>query len=438
MSAATAALIEGYAPDAVVLWRGTQGITGGIARGITQSRLLAAAARLAARLPPSTSHVLSLSRDRGDFLLVFLAGLIAGRPCLMPPSGHAAAVATLLAAHPGALVFGEDGEGLTPAERAFDCGEWAGAVPQVPLAQLAAIAFTSGSTGAPQPQAKNWAALIATARSASQRFGHHIAIAATVPPQHMYGLETTVMMALVAGCAIESGLPFFPHDVAAALSHLPAPRLFVTTPVHLRALVAAAVPLPPLAMVLSATAPLPQALAQEAERVLAAPVYEIYGCTEAGSLATRRTTREPLWRLYPGLALEERDGAHWLVSDYLDPVRLSDAVQLEDGHRFRLLGRGSDLVKVAGKRLDLNALREALLALPGVSDAAVLMPEGDEVTARPAALVVGDAGEADLLAGLAQQFDPVLLPRPLKKVPALPRNAVGKLPRAALLELLRG
>lgn len=427
-------LIAAYRPESVALWRGGE--------GITQSRLLATAAALAARLPADSRPVLSLSRDRGEFLLVFLAALLSNRPCLMPPSGHAAAVETLCGAYPGTQVFGDDGEGLTRAERCFDCGEWRGAVPEIADAQLAAIAFTSGSTGTPQPQAKSWAALCATATSATARFGHHAAIAATVPPQHMYGMETTVMMALVAGCAIESGLPFFPQDIATALSRLPAPRLLVTTPVHLRALVAAATPLPPLAMVLSATAPLPESLAQAAERQLAAPLYEIYGCTEAGSLASRRTTRESLWQLYPGLRLEERAGAHWLLSSYLDPVRLSDTLRSESATRFRLLGRSSDLVKVAGKRLNLNALREALLALPGVADAAVLMPEEvdgcEGVTARPAALVVAPGcDEQTLLAALAQRFDPVLLPRPLKKVAVLPRNAVGKLPRSALLELLR-
>lgn len=429
MDANTAPLIAHYAPDAVVLWRGGQ--------GVTQSRLLATAAALAQRLPHSSSHLLPLVRDRGDFLLLFVAGLMADKPCLLPPSGHEAALAALRAAHPNALVFGEQGEGLSAAERAFNCGEWTGAAPEIPLTQLAAIAFTSGSTGAPQPQAKTWAALIATARSSSDRFGERIAIAATVPPQHMYGLETTVMMALVAGCAIDSALPFFAPDVAAALTRLPTPRLLVTTPLHLRSLAAAA-PWPLLKLVLSATAPLPLPLARAAEQALGAPVYEIYGCTEAGSLATRRTTREPLWRLYPGLRLEARDESHWLMSSYLEPVQLSDRLQVEADGRFRLLGRGSDLVKVAGKRLDLNQLREALLALPGVRDAAVLMPD-DAVATRPAALVVApDTSEQTLLAALAKQFDPVFLPRPLKRVQALPRTGVGKVSRAALLELLRG
>jgi acyl-coenzyme A synthetase/AMP-(fatty) acid ligase len=56
-----------------------------------------------------------------------------------------------------------------------------------------------------------------------------------------------------------------------------------------------------------------------------------------------------------------------------------------------------------------------------------------------AALVVApELEEAAVLAALREVVDPVYLPRPLKRVAALPRNATGKLPRAALLEALRG
>jgi len=41
-----------------------------------------------------------------------------------------------------------------------------------------------------------------------------------------------------------------------------------------------------------------------------------------------------------------------------------------------------------------------------------------------------------LLAGLRERLDPIFLPRPLIFVDALPRTAVGKLPRAACEELL--
>jgi acyl-coenzyme A synthetase/AMP-(fatty) acid ligase len=56
---------------------------------------------------------------------------------------------------------------------------------------------------------------------------------------------------------------------------------------------------------------------------------------------------------------------------------------------------------------------------------------------RIAALVVApQLDEHAILSALREAIDPLFLPRPLKRVAALPRNETGKLPRAALLELL--
>jgi acyl-coenzyme A synthetase/AMP-(fatty) acid ligase len=58
--------------------------------------------------------------------------------------------------------------------------------------------------------------------------------------------------------------------------------------------------------------------------------------------------------------------------------------------------------------------------------------------ARVAALVVAPMlDEPTILDALRAGVDPAFLPRPLRKVAALPRNETGKLPRAQLLALLR-
>jgi acyl-coenzyme A synthetase/AMP-(fatty) acid ligase len=45
--------------------------------------------------------------------------------------------------------------------------------------------------------------------------------------------------------------------------------------------------------------------------------------------------------------------------------------------------------------------------------------------------------DAEVLAGLAGEIDPVFLPRPLVLVSRLPRNEVGKLPRDQLMLALK-
>ena len=79
-------------------------------------------------------------------------------------------------------------------------------------------------------------------------------------------------------------------------------RGLVTTPVHLRVLLAEASELPAADFLLCATAPLSPQLAIEAEARFAAPLHEIYGCTEAGQIATRRPTQTQEWRTLPGVS----------------------------------------------------------------------------------------------------------------------------------------
>ena len=67
-----------------------------------------------------------------------------------------------------------------------------------------------------------------------------------------------------------------------------------------------------------------------------------------------------------------------------------------------------------------------------------LEPDPANGVRRLAALVVAPTlDEARILAILREGIDPVFLPRPLRRVAALPRNATGKLPRGALLAALR-
>jgi len=98
----------------------------------------------------------------------------------------------------------------------------------------------------------------------------------------------------------------FAADVRSTLAQVPRRRLLVTTPVHMRACIGSALRFPELERVLSATAPLSMRMAREAEDLFRAPIEEIYGCAEAGSVAMRRTTATGLWRLLDGLSLSRR------------------------------------------------------------------------------------------------------------------------------------
>jgi acyl-coenzyme A synthetase/AMP-(fatty) acid ligase len=252
----------------------------------------------------------------------------------------------------------------------------------------------------------------------------------------MYGLETTIMLPLVAGLALEASRPFFASDIAATLALVPPPRLLVTTPAHLRVAVDAGIDWPELALVLSATAPLSRRLAAAAEETFAAPVMEIYGFTEAGSIASRRTVDDDVWTLYDGIAIKN---GSVLAAHLGEPVPMADHVELHGGNRIALLGRHQDMVNIAGKRTSLAYLNTVLNDVEGVADGAFVIDEASgERSPRLMALVAAPGvNRATIMAALARRIDPLFLPRPLVLVDRLPRNETGKLPREDVATLVR-
>jgi acyl-coenzyme A synthetase/AMP-(fatty) acid ligase len=413
------------------------------ARRITILEFVADVAALAARLP-DRRHVVNLCVDRYRFTVAFGAALARGQVSLLPSHRTPEFLTGLARVHPDLYCLADETVEWCPLETipypsnlAPDAGD--PSVPAFPPERVAAIAFTSGTTGAPTPHVKLWGALAHGARAEAQALGIDrlagATLVGTVPPQHMYGLESTVLLVLQHRFAMHGGRPFYARDVREALARVPAPRVLITTPVHLRALDLDDIELPPLAGVVSATAPLGPEAAQRAERRYRAPVLEIYGFTEAGMVASRRTVEGETWRLLPGVALRRDGEAWWAERGHVPmPARFSDLIDVVDRERFVLRGRASDVVNVAGKRASLAGLNAQLLAIPGVVDGAFVVPENDATGVKrlTAFVVAPGLSSRQLLQELRRRVDPAFVPRPLRLVTRLPRNATGKLTAADL------
>jgi acyl-coenzyme A synthetase/AMP-(fatty) acid ligase len=424
-------------PAAIVAWRR--------GRPLSASVFRAQAQRLAQRLPDA-GHVVNACADRYCFAVALAAALVRGQVSLLPADLTPHNLRQLRACYPDLYVIGDSRialEGIECVRFEPQADPIQGDAPDPAFApdQPAVIAFTSGSTGKPTPNHKSWGALVRGAAAEAGTLGllegPPATLVGTVPPQHMYGLESTVLLALRNGLAMHAARPFYPADVRAALEEVPAERVLITTPVHLRALLEADVSLPRLRLVVCATAPLPVDLAARFEARHEVQLREVYGFTEAGMVACRRTVEGPLWRTLPDVRLRsERDGV-WVGGGHVaGEVPFTDVVEARDEHSFVLVGRGADLVNIAGKRTSLAFLDHQLNSIPGVRDGAFLMPEERPGTiVRPMAFAVapGSTREA-LLERLRERIDAVFLPRPLYLVDSLPRNAAGKLPREALIE----
>ncbi len=433
----TLPLLAHPSPDSIVAHRSDG--------AVTRQQFLSEVHQLAA-LMPKGSHLLNLCSDRYRFSVGLAAAILAGKVSLLPPTQTPEVVRQIRIFAPDVFCL-TDSDLCTvdlphlryPAMNASTPEEID--VPQIVTTQCIAVVFTSGSTGTPQPHPKTWGALVCSVQAEAQRLGvsHDCTLIGTVPPQHMYGFESTLLMAWCSGAALSHAQPFYPADICQALSAVPMPRMLVSSPLHLRAWLDAELPLPELAGVVSATAPMPEQLALDIETRCNAKLFEIYGSTETGQIATRRPTQGAAWHLFPGIRWLVEDERIYACGDHIDaPIAMNDRIEPVTDEYFLLHGRLADLINIAGKRHSLTSLDHLLNSLSGVLDGAFYMPDESDLVTRLAAVVVAPGMQAStLLAALREHLDPVFLPRPLLLVDALPRNSTGKLPRAALQALFQ-
>ncbi|HUF87520.1 MAG TPA: AMP-binding protein [Thermohalobaculum sp.] len=407
---------------------------------VTWAGLFADVDRARAAIAPHDA-VCNMAASRYEFAVLLAAALIEGRATLLPQSRAERAVEAATRGWSSPLVC-EALDSLPPPGPARD-----GAAS---LARLGAAAgevhvFTSGSTGEPVRHRKGWAALAGGALLTAQivaRAGlgpERTAIAGTTPHQHMYGLEATVFTALAHGYCMHDARVFYPADIEAMVGT--ADRLgvrdlvLVSSPPHLHFLAEAIRATPRIRCVISATAPLHRDLATRLEAGGARSVFEIYGCTEAGSLAWRRTAADELWTLLDGFTLARR-GDGWLAhAPHLAAgAMLADDLEVLADGRFRLAGRRGDMVSIAGKRQGLGALNAALATLACIRDGVVLREtvDGEDrlsilVVPDPRATMDAEALRRAVRAHMRAHFDPVFVPRRIGFVDALPRDGTGKI-----------
>ena len=430
-------LIAHERADAIAALRG--------GRPVTAAAFLADVHRVADALP-DRAHILNLCNDRYRFAVLLCAAIARRQVSLLPPTTTANVIEAIRALAPDAYCMSDESStpiGLPrfdlPPDGAVASGEFP--VPSIAADQIVACVFTSGSTGQPQPNFKTWGKLALDMRGESARFGigpGH-AVLGTVPPQHMYGFESTVLLPLLSGAVLTAERLYYPADIDAAIRRTASPRTLFITPFHMRTWLESG-DCARIETIVSATAPLSVALAQMAEMETGASVYEVYGCTEAGQIATRRTTQSPEWHAYDGLRVWN-DGAQAMVSGghVEQPTKLMDVIEvLGDGTHFLLHGRTADLVNIAGKRNSIGYLNHQLCAIPGVVDGAFYLPddaERNEAGRLMAFAIAPSLTVADVVAQLRARIDPAFMPRPLVLVERLPRNPTGKLAHEALRAL---
>ncbi|MDH5427755.1 MAG: AMP-binding protein [Nitrospirota bacterium] len=415
---------------------------------MSASRVLSHVAFIGHQLP-HRRYVLNMCQDRYAFLVGFAAALSQNQTTLLPPNPSPEMLQQLIHEYPDCYYLTDGQEQIASLEGIsinLDSSPDHTILenPKFLDSHIAAIAFTSGTTGTPRPNLKSWGSMVQIAQKTGEGLAlspfNPVTVVATVPHQHMYGLETSIMLPLQRGWAIHSGRPFFPEDIASALQEHPAQRILVSTPIHLRACVMAQSQFPDVAYTLSATAPLPKLLAKQVEDMLHTSMIEIYGFAEAGTIATRQPVQEDHWTLLPELSLEELQDGYAVCSPYFsEPVPIPDTIQSANPQQFTLEGRPSHLINIGGHRASLDALNVQLLSIEGVVDGAFFLPEeqAESVTRLVAFVVAPGQTSESILSALRTKIAPVFLPRPVYLIDSLPRTHAGKFVRKDAERLLQ-
>lgn len=412
-----------------------------------------AAAALAARIE-SRATIFNLCDSRAGFLVTWLAGL--RRRCVqyLPPSSGRADLVTMIDSSESPCLVADDISSLhsdwtaraRTLEWTLDAMSETADPGWTPVWEREVVLLhTSGSTGKPQAHSKTLYQLALGAEFLAKQLerglgkppGGFSSIVCSVPPQHMFGLEASVMLSLVHGVPVLDRRPLLPADVRAAFEACPPGCIWVTTPLHLRSLVRSGEPLRNCGVVVASTMPLAATLAHQVEALLEAPVLEIYGSTETGAVATRRTIESSSWHPLPGVKLEPTSsGTRVWGEHFSSPQLLGDHVAVGAAGSFTLLGREGDLIKIAGRRASLGGLNALLQEMPDLSDGVFHLRSTENPAERLVLIYSGPALDRGFIDGwLRERMDAAFLPRAIIRVDRLPRSTTGKIARASLDEI---
>jgi long-chain acyl-CoA synthetase len=438
--------------------------------------LARAAGRLLAERPLAPGTLVGLAAVNGPgFLASLLALRRAGLTALLldaqTPETEARRVLCALGAPallrcPEGWPQGPEGWSLLTPPKAIDTTEPAPLIfPMIP--EIAVVKLTSGSTGAPRGIAAPAEALLADDAALTLTMGLSAAdrLLTTIPLSHSYGLASLALPALVRGTVLvipEAAGVYDPFVTAARTGA----TFFPTVPAYLDALARMSDPPPrpeSLRRVITAGAPLSAATSARFREVFGLPVHVFYGSSECGGIcydreggaAERGTVGAPVEgvRIILEPVDEAPSGGGRVVVE--SPAVSAGYLPEPDEHlahgRFRagdlavwqggelaLRGRVDDLVNIKGKKVNPREVEAILAGLPGVDEAVVLgVPvEGrGEILRAVVACRSGDLTTSEVVAWCRGHLSAHKVPRSVILLEALPRNARGKLDRAALLAL---
>jgi long-chain acyl-CoA synthetase len=355
-----------------------------------------------------------------------------------------------------------------------------GLKPEVPAPgrlehDLAVLIYTSGTTGRPKGAMLSHGNLLHNVESCRlvlktvdfDRF------AVLLPLFHSYMLTVGLLLPLLVGGSIVLVKSLHPvRNVLQEILQRQATVLPAIPPFY-RSMVNAPLPMPlPLRLCVSGAAPLPAQVLKEFEAKFHIPLIEGYGLSEASPVVTKNPldgTRKPgsIGPPVPNVevSIQNEAGGHLgpnevgelcvrggnvMLGYWNQPEETAKVIRQgwlltgDIGYRdadgyYYITDRKKDMLLVNGINVYPREIEEILYQHAGVKEAAVIGKPDPRRGEQPVAFVVANEGtvleEKALQQFVRHKLADYKVPRRVLMLPALPRNATGKVLKTALREL---
>jgi acyl-coenzyme A synthetase/AMP-(fatty) acid ligase len=401
---------------------------------------------------PADEPVCLCLGERSHLLAALLASMAGAPPFILPHAFHHQVLKEVHAMSPFRLILADTA--VEPPEGAAvigmeECRPSSRLTKLVRPPDKAFLSlFTGGSTGKPRIWSKTPANLFGEALHLAKTFGigGSDLILPTVPPQHIYGLLFSVLLPFVAAARVLDHTCTFPQEILSVLQD-EMPTVLVSVPIHYRAMRAGGIRRFSLRLALSSAAPLDGDDAAFFREQTGLAITEIYGSTETGGMAIRSYgANHGSWEPFTCIAWKILSDHLCVRSAFVSPDLPRDAegffitadrVAEVGENRFALRGRADNIVKIAGKRVDLEEIREKIRRIPGVTDAFVAaVPLKRTRQTEIAALVVSELPARDVRTAIRSMDESAGRPRRIRIVGAIPILPNGKIDRERVDQLL--
>ena len=330
------------------------------------------------------------------------------------------------------------------------------------------LVYTSGTTGQPKGAMHTAAGMQANALAAvaAQGLNAQSRVLSVLPLFHVGGLCIQTLPALAVGAKVLLHPRFEPDAWFDAVANW-RPTTTLLVPAVMRALIEhprwATADVSSLQFVNSGSQIVPRALI-EAFHVRGVPVAQVYGATETGPVSIVLRPDEALAHVghagRPALGVQVRlaaggevllKGPNLMRGYHREATPAFDAdgwfhtgdlaVQHDDGC-FEVIGRSKELIISGGENIHPAEIENLAAERPELQECAVVGLPDARWGEVPVLVVVVRPGRTLDRTALQALFDARLArfkhPRQVQVVPALPRTALGKVQRAALVSALAG